>query len=114
METLLWVDDLRDPKDYPIFTKGINHVIWVDNYVDAIRLLQERPYITYVSLDNDLGTEKEGKDVLSFIEEAIFNGQLSSIQKINIHSHNPAAVDSMYGAKGFLESLGITLTKVRA
>lgn len=116
MRILLWVDDLREPTNFPhIITNKHTIVYWATTYEEAIRLLATKPYISDVSLDNDLGTEKEGRDVLRYIEEKLFCKELSSLMRVNIHSHNPAAVAYMYGSKDVLEfNYSVKVTKVRA
>lgn len=93
---LLWVDDIRKPRN---FIDYAGRVKWAENFEEAVGFLHAyKPLITEISLDNDLGEDKQGKDVLLVIEEMVFQGDLPALKTIYIHSHNPAAVRSMQSA----------------
>lgn len=83
----LYVDDLRDfPKDFVI----------ARDYDNAISLLINNN-IDILSLDHDLGEDKEGNilpsgyDIVKYICE---NG--IKIKKIYLHTDNPVGRDNMY------------------
>lgn len=114
MRTLLWVDDIRDPTDY-VLTELFDLIVWATTAEYAFDVLEDTTYnITDVSLDNDLGTALEGNDVLCRIEYMVFNKQMPQLKTINIHSHNPSAVEKMVSAGHFLSTLGVKVTKMRA
>lgn len=117
MQTMmLWLDDIRPPNKHPHITSGIDKVIWVQSYQEAIKSLRSlEEHITHISLDNDLGSSKEGKDVLSAVEQLMFYQKLLKVKCINLHSHNPSAVHNMYSTKEYmLERYNVSVTKVPA
>jgi hypothetical protein len=76
----IYLDDLRTaPKGW----------IRVRTYEEAIRFLKTGK-VEEISLDNDLGTEKEGYDVAKWIERQVFETHFRP-PRIWIHSANPAA-----------------------
>lgn len=92
MPIKLYVDDIRSaPRGWTI----------ARNYNSAIELL-ENGDVTYLSLDHDLGEEKTGYDIASWIERKVYmEGFIPPV--IQIHSANPvgrknieAAIASIY------------------
>lgn len=111
---LLWLDDLRDPKDFTD-TDVFKRVIWAKTFSEALSALDGcSDNITHISLDNDLGEDKEGNDVLNLVEELLHNGELPNLREVYVHSHNPSAVDKMMLAKQSLSSYGVLLIQNRA
>ena len=78
----LFIDDLRDPKDYKI-----GNVVWVKNYIDAINQIKTGK-VTWISFDHDLGQKKTGYDIAKYIEENVHNGNIPC-PEWQIHSANP-------------------------
>lgn len=75
----LWLDDLRPmPLDFDLLATT------VDEAQDYII----NDSVGFISFDNDLAQEKEGRHLASWIEEGAFNG---TIQKMGwrVHSANP-------------------------
>lgn len=75
----LWLDDLRPmPSDFDIWAKTMEEA---QSYIN-------NGNIGFISFDNDLSQEKEGRHLASWIEEGAFNG---TIQKMvwRVHSANP-------------------------
>lgn len=70
MQTLLWVDDARNPMedDWMNFSPiGRNcKVIWAQSYQEAIDFL-EKEWPDAICLDHDLGEEKSGYDIAKYI-----------------------------------------------
>lgn len=70
MQTLLWVDDARNPleDDWLNFSPiGQNClVIWAQSYQEAIDFL-EKEWPDAICLDHDLGEEKSGYDIAKYI-----------------------------------------------
>lgn len=70
MQTLLWVDDARNPleDDWLNFSPiGRNcKVIWAQSYQEAIDFL-EKEWPDAICLDHDLGEEKSGYDIAKYI-----------------------------------------------
>lgn len=111
---LLWLDDLRDPKDF-IDTDVFKKVLWAKTFSEAISVLEDySDNITHISLDNDLGEDKEGNDVLNFVEELLHSGELPNLREVYVHSHNPSAVDKMMLAKQSLSNYGVLLIQNKA
>ena len=82
----IWLDDLRAPKESGWF--------WYTGYDDLIRFLEicklaDRD-INMLSLDNDLGTEKEGYHVCLWLAENNYWPE-----EIRVHSANPVALRNM-------------------
>lgn len=102
----LWLDDVRDPRQYGFFD-----MYWAKNYDEAIAALKLGE-ITFASLDHDIGAcnkcvsslqhigdmltpettffnrcphEKSGYDVVVFMEE----NDLFPINGVRVHSMNP-------------------------
>jgi len=81
----LWLDDLRPmPSGFDIWAKTVE---------DAQKYILEGN-IGFISFDNDLAQEKEGRHLATWIEELAFNGE---IQKIGwkVHSANPIGAKSI-------------------
>jgi len=79
----IYLDDERLPPDGWIRTKAVNSTI---NLLKSGR-------VSHLSLDHDLGTDKEcGYDVLLWIEEQVFtNKDFCPPANIYIHTANPSA-----------------------
>ena len=105
MSNMLWVDDLRDPKEY---VKG--DWTWAKTSADAFKELTTNNYST-VSLDNDLGEDVEGKDIFNWIEERLYwrDIELTNLTTIYVHSSNTQAVRYIMGAKEVMKKYDITI-----
>lgn len=77
MKKILFVDDIRQPKDL----QGI--IVVARGYEQAISFLNTDSY-DYISLDHDLGEEKTGYDIAKYIVEN--NVELKGFR---VHSSNP-------------------------
>jgi len=76
----VWLDDVRQmPEGFDA------HVCCAE---DAISLLESGD-VKFISFDHDLGAEKTGYDVASWIEQAVFEGKLSRVPDWKVHSANP-------------------------
>lgn len=83
---ILYVDDLREPKKW----EEKNHQIYiVRNYRTAIEALKASSY-DLVDLDNDLGEQKEGYDILKYIIENEIK-----VENIAVHTMNSVARQNM-------------------
>ena len=78
----LWLDDIRDPKDY-----GKSEAIWVKTAQEAMAILREGK-VTFISFDHDLGTELDGHDVATEIEQLVHDGKIA-MPGWAVHSANP-------------------------
>jgi len=88
----VWLDDLRkEPKG------------WVRTCTveETIKLLQIGEVVE-ISLDNDLGTEKVGMDVIDWIEEQVMTHGFVP-PKIHIHTANPYAEKYMMSVRDRIE-----------
>ena len=96
----LWVDDLRDPPDPEWMVAR--------NYQEAIAILELGLVVT-VSFDHDLGEEKDGHDILTWLEEQIYYDKIQP-PIMTVHSANPVgrkqmelAIKRIYEREGILE-----------
>jgi len=79
----LFLDDERQVPD--------NSWLKVKTVKDAINFLKNN-IVDIISLDHDLGTDKEcGYDVLLWIEEQVFTNSNFVLPEIKIHTANPSA-----------------------
>lgn len=105
MSKIIWLDDLRDPKDY-----GYPEALWIKNSQDfegyLLSALDERISPEELHLDNDLGEESygEGYDAFLSVENLLHKGELKSIKRIYVHSSNPSAVHKFMLAKESLKT----------
>lgn len=109
MSKIIWLDDLRDPKDY-----GYPDAIWFKTSQDflASEYMQNTGNKSYrwVSewrFDNNLGeeSEQEGYDCFCKLEELLTFGKPPVVEvKIYVHSSNPSAVQKFMGAKESFKS----------
>lgn len=83
---ILYVDDLRKPTKW----EGKDHQIYTArNYKKAIAAL-EKVKFDIVDLDNDLGEQKEGYDILKYIIENEIK-----VENIAVHTMNSVARQNM-------------------
>lgn len=95
----VYLDDCRDTPE--------GFQIRVHTYEETIQVLKKMEgFIGTLSLDNDLGEEKEGKDVMDWIEKQFYTKKYKLPTKIVVHSMNPIAkqrmlttIDKLYGEK---------------
>lgn len=88
MPVILGIDDLR-----PL--PGVTRIARTSR--EGIQLLQEHrsSFIDELWLDHDLGGEDTIMPVVSFMEEAAFNGQPFQIGTVFVHSANPVGADTV-------------------
>lgn len=83
----VYLDDVRKAPQGWILVKTPQEVI---NYLKTGKVKE-------ISLDHDLGLAHEtGYDVILWMEEAVFDRELKSLPKINIHTANPVGYRKMY------------------
>ncbi|KKL92173.1 hypothetical protein LCGC14_1887340 [marine sediment metagenome] len=75
----------------------------VHTYEEAIEGLKTGK-VEQISLDNDLGTEKEGYDVAKWIEQQTFETNFRP-PKIWVHSANPVAINNILRASEAIERM---------
>ena len=90
----IFLDDVREaPEGW----------IRVHSYEEAIEGLKTGR-VEQISLDNDLGTEKEGYDVAKWIERQTFETNFRP-PKIWVHSANPVARDNIKRTEEAIERM---------
>ena len=94
MKTLLWLDDIRDPKvsDWlmmyaPDFAYE-DKVVWVKNYNEFIDWILDNCLPDKISFDHDLGEVKSGFDCAKWLVEYCIDNQ-NNIPNFVVHSANP-------------------------
>lgn len=101
---ILWVDDRRDPRGYAPELFPENNVLWATTYYEAINALQHKTDFDYVFLDNDLGDiDKQGKHVLNYIEQLLFEDNMPMLKSVKIMTSNPSAAVEMLSAHRVLQ-----------
>lgn len=67
MQTILWLDDIRNPLDFikktqwiltqfPRFNPNIHKIVWVKSYEEFIEYISKNPLPIHISFDHDLGS----------------------------------------------------------
>lgn len=108
----IWLDDLRDPKDY-----GHDDAIWVKSAQGIWSLymnLQVKSLtneVTEIHFDNDLGTGPDGYYVFTRLESIISAGGFKGLEKIYVHTSNPAAAHKFMLAKDHLSQYGVEMIR---
>jgi hypothetical protein len=98
----LWLDDERDPKDINIQENfgARGDEVWVKTVEEAINYLL-KGNVGFVSFDNDLGVEKEGRHLANWIEEQAYHKKIPKLEW-RVHSKNVAGkqqiIDAMTNA----------------
>lgn len=84
----IYLDDKRKtPKGYDIRTYTVE---------ETIKAIQDHDgKIELLSLDNDLGTVKEGKEVMQWIEKQAYKNKIKPIEEIIFHTSNISAREEM-------------------
>lgn len=78
-EIKLWLDDLRPmPPEFDMWAKN----------VDEAKAILNQGDVEFISFDNDLAEEQEGRHLASWIEEKAFNGNIPPMDW-QVHSANP-------------------------
>ena len=75
----LWLDDRRPmPPDFDIWAKT----------VDEAKAILSKGDVNFISFDNDLGEDQEGRHLAAWIEENAFHGKIGKMDW-QVHSANP-------------------------
>lgn len=93
----VYLDDCREtPEEFQVRAYTYKDIIQI--------LVKMEGYIGILSLDNDLGEEHEGYDVMKWIEKEYYINDYKLPDKIIVHSMNPIAkkrmemvIDKLYG-----------------
>lgn len=112
-KVLLWVDDERLPMNFLPKLNQFKKILVAQDSKSAMMFIdRDKERITHIHLDNDLGEEKEGRDIFNTVESMVFFNELPVLESIAIHTSNPGAAESMMLAKQFLADMGVVLTRV--
>ena len=91
METLLWLDDERDPTDerwssyFPIESPRI---VWVKSYTEFVDWIDANSLPSAICFDHDLGDGPSGMDAAKWLTEYCLDAN-SKLPAWNIQSANP-------------------------
>ena len=140
METLLWLDDIRDPKDSIwwnwIAVSGVNpthyDIVWVKNYNDFTKWIKFNGLPAVICFDHDLGEDLakdhvssgmskrkarslkretlSGFDCAKWLVEFCLDGK-HSMPEYRIQSANPVGAENI---KGLIENFKKNVENVRA
>ena len=105
---VLWLDDLRNPKD---FNKDTTGWLWAKNSSEFMTILGiKRRDISEIHFDNDLGEEVEGYTLFCQVEMLLMKSSMPNLKTIYVHSANPSARVKFNSAKNiFKEMYGIDI-----
>ena len=91
METLLWLDDERDPKDdrwHAFFPLETSAIVWVKSYDEFTDWIIENSLPSAICFDHDLGDAPSGMDAAKWLTEYCMDRGLK-LPLWNIQSANP-------------------------
>lgn len=108
----IWLDDLRDPKDYghedAIWVKSAEEIWWFYLRLNGSGKTHD---ITEIHFDNDLGIGYDGYYVFSRLESMIAAGGFKGLKTVYVHTSNPAAAAKFMLAQSFFASCGIEIKR---
>ena len=91
MDTLLWLDDERDPANerwsayFPIQS---SHVVWVKSYAEFVDWITSNSLPSAICFDHDLGDGPSGMDAAKWLTEHCLDAN-ATLPVWNIQSANP-------------------------
>ena len=93
MKTLLWLDDIRDPKKSNwilIWATDFidSNIVWVKNYDQFVSWIEKNGLPDKISFDHDLGEELTGYDCAKWLVNWCLDGS-RKIPNFGVHSANP-------------------------
>lgn len=110
---IIWLDDLRDPKDY-----GYPDALWLKNSEEFMEFLEDRskPYrrVTEWHFDNDLGENSDHDGYWCFLnleEKIVFGKMLFGPVNLFVHTSNPSAGHKFMLAKESMARYGVTILR---
>lgn len=65
MQTLLWIDDVRNPKNHIDVQKY--DVVWIKSYSEFVQYLESYDIPDIIWIDHDLGDDKSGFDCAKYL-----------------------------------------------
>lgn len=108
----IWLDDLRDPKDY-----GQEDAVWLKNSDEFFKFMDRKDkmyrYVKEWHFDNDLGEDSlEGYRCFEYLEEKLaFGKPILYDTLLFVHTSNPSAAEKFMGAKEFFASKRIQILR---
>lgn len=101
VKTLVWLDDMRDPKtsDWllryaPDFFYNGGNIVWVKNYLEFANWVTENGVPDMICFDHDLGEGKSGYDAAKFLIDWCFENN-AKVPNWNVQSSNPVGVQNI-------------------
>ena len=97
LQTLLWLDDERDPEDerwQAYFPLSNPAVVWVKTYASFVEWVTDHGLPDAVCFDHDLGEDKSGFDAAKWLAEYCL-AQHNSLPVWNIQSANPIGKENI-------------------
>ena len=98
MRTLLWLDDIRDPKVWaskwaPEYTELQDRIIWVKNYEEFTKWITTYGLPTKIAFDHDLGvTKPDNISVSDLLKEPIVKRETGHYRESMIE--DPTGMDA--------------------
>jgi len=108
----VWIDDLRDPKDY-----GYPDATWVKsaqgvwNFYLNLQVKGLLDEVTEIHFDNDIGPGYDGYYIFTRLESIIAAGGFKGLKKIYVHTSNPSAAQKFMLAKESMLRYGIEIIR---
>lgn len=103
MKKLLWLDDIRNPfvgvwlVGYaPEFAYGEGEIIWVKNYDEFTKWIEENGLPNMIAFDHDLGETMSGFDCAKWLVDYCIDNEVK-LPKWTIQSANPVGSDNING-----------------
>lgn len=96
--TIIWVDDIRNPKKFLRNYSQYSEVIWVKHYIEFIRVIQKwlpKDSHIAISFDHDLGEDYSGYDCAKFLVEYCLDHDIQLPSQIMVHSKNPVGANNI-------------------
>lgn len=97
---ILWLDDIRNPKDYIKNLRDNVKINWVSRDDEFIEAIQDEGFKQYniICMDHDLGPfSDDGSYCANALKDAALScSDLGSLEYIFIHSSNPVGSERMY------------------
>lgn len=92
---LLWLDDIRDPRD-PKWAIPNADPVWVKSHFEFITWIEENGLPDIISFDHDLGDGASGYDCAKDLVEYCFRFN-KPLPEFRCHSANPVGRENILG-----------------
>lgn len=95
---LLWIDDIRDPYKWLSNTlQDSHHIVWVKDYKEFVKYINDNGLPESISFDHDLGLGKSGYDCAKYLVDYALDNNIKRFPKCACHSANPVGRDNIIG-----------------